>query len=78
MGFAIPDRHHTQVKYEQQGKRSFTAWVRTDEDCDGEYDVSLQDEVARAFVAHLEQRVATQNEPVVSYGNKEMKWLIRD
>lgn len=37
-----------------------------------------QDEVARAFVAHLEKRVATQNEPVVSYGNKEMKWLIRE
>ena len=37
-----------------------------------------QDEVARAFVAHLEKRVATQKEPVVSYGNKEMKWLIRD
>ena len=37
-----------------------------------------QDEVARAFVAHLEKRVATQSDPVVSYGNKEMKWLIRD
>ena len=37
-----------------------------------------QDEVARAFVAHLEKRAATQNEPVVLYGNKEMKWLIRD
>ncbi len=37
-----------------------------------------QDEVARAFVVHLEKRVATQNEPVVSYGNKEMKWLIRE
>ena len=37
-----------------------------------------QDEVARAFVAHLQKRVATQNESVVSYGNKEMKWLIRD
>jgi len=36
-----------------------------------------QHEVARAFVAHLEKRVATQNEPVVSYGNKEMKELIR-
>ena len=36
-----------------------------------------QDEVARAFVAHLEKRAATQNEPVVLYGNKEMKWLIR-
>ena len=37
-----------------------------------------QDEVARAFVAHLEKRVALQNESVVSYGNKEMKWLIRE
>ncbi len=36
-----------------------------------------QDEVARAFVAHLEKGVAVQNEPVVSYGNKEMKSLIR-
>jgi uncharacterized protein YbjT (DUF2867 family) len=35
----------------------------------------LQEEVAQAFVAHLEKRVATQNEPVVSYGNKEMKLL---
>jgi uncharacterized protein YbjT (DUF2867 family) len=37
-----------------------------------------QDEVARAFVAHLEKRVGTQSEPVVSYGNKEMKWLIQE
>ena len=37
-----------------------------------------QDEVARAFVAHLEKRVASQNKPVVTYGNKEMKWLIRN
>ena len=37
-----------------------------------------QDEVALAFVAHLEKRVARQNEPVVSYGNQEMKWLIRN
>jgi uncharacterized protein YbjT (DUF2867 family) len=37
-----------------------------------------QDEVARAFAAHLEKRVAAQNEPVVSYGNKEMKALIRE
>lgn len=36
-----------------------------------------QDEVARAFLAHLEKRVAVQHDPVVSYGNKEMKWLIR-
>ena len=35
-----------------------------------------QEEVAQAFVAHLEKRVATQNEPVVSYGNREMKLLI--
>ena len=37
-----------------------------------------QEEVGRAFVAHLEKRVAVQREPVVSYGNKEMKWLIRE
>jgi len=35
-----------------------------------------QEEVAQAFVAHLEKRVAMQKEPVVSYGNKEMKLLI--
>lgn len=37
-----------------------------------------QDEVARAFGAHLEKRVAAQNEPVVAYGNREMKRLIRE
>jgi len=37
-----------------------------------------QNDVARAFVAHLEKRVTFQNNPVVSYGNKEMKWLIRN
>ena len=37
-----------------------------------------QDDVARAFAAHLEKRVASQSEPVVSYGNKEMKSLIRE
>jgi len=37
-----------------------------------------QDDLARAFVAHLEKRAPTQNEPVVSYGNKEMKALIRE
>ncbi|MFC1490239.1 hypothetical protein ACFL6K_03420 [Candidatus Latescibacterota bacterium] len=36
-----------------------------------------QDDVARSFVAHLEKRVASQDTPVVSYGNKEMKGLIR-
>ncbi len=35
-----------------------------------------QDELARAFVAHLEKRVAAQNAPVVLYGNKEMKQLL--
>ncbi len=35
-----------------------------------------QDEVAQAFMAHLEKRVNTQNQPVVSYGNEEMKLLI--
>ena len=37
-----------------------------------------QNEVAKAFVAHLEKGVALQNNPVVSYGNKEMKLLLRD
>jgi uncharacterized protein YbjT (DUF2867 family) len=37
-----------------------------------------QDDLARAFVAHLEKRAAVQQEPVVYYGNKEMKWLIRE
>lgn len=36
-----------------------------------------QDEIAQAFVAHLEKRAAAQSERVVSYGNKEMKGLIR-
>ncbi len=36
-----------------------------------------QDEIARAFVAHLENQVATQTESVVCYGNREMKRLIR-
>nr|VFJ45885.1 MAG: NAD(P)H-binding [Candidatus Kentron sp. DK]VFJ47608.1 MAG: NAD(P)H-binding [Candidatus Kentron sp. DK] len=35
-----------------------------------------QDEVAQAFVAHLEKRAALQTEPVVSYGNKDMKLLL--
>ncbi len=35
-----------------------------------------QKEVAKAFVAHIEKRVATQKESVVSYGNMEMKSLI--
>jgi hypothetical protein len=37
-----------------------------------------QDEVAQAFVAHLENRVSLQNEPVVSYGNKDMKLLLSE
>jgi hypothetical protein len=36
-----------------------------------------QTEVARAFVAHLEKGLGLQTDPVVSYGNKEMKALIR-
>lgn len=36
-----------------------------------------QDELARAFVAHLEKKAVAQRDPVVYYGNKEMKWLIR-
>ncbi len=37
-----------------------------------------QKEVAQAFVAHLEKGVAFQNKPVISYGNKEMKLLLKD
>ncbi len=37
-----------------------------------------QDEIARAFVAHLEKNVVSQDQPVVSYGNKEMKRLISE
>jgi len=37
-----------------------------------------QEEVAQAFVAHLENRVALQNEPIVSYENKDMKLLLLD
>jgi uncharacterized protein YbjT (DUF2867 family) len=37
-----------------------------------------QDDLARAFVAHLEKRAAAQHEPAVYYGNKEMKQLIRE
>lgn len=37
-----------------------------------------QEEVAQAFVAHLEKGVPLQNEPIVSYGNKEMKFLLMD
>ena len=37
-----------------------------------------QEQVAQAFVAHLEKGVAMQNESVVSYGNKEMKMLISE
>ncbi|MBT3300294.1 MAG: NAD(P)H-binding protein [Candidatus Marinimicrobia bacterium] len=37
-----------------------------------------QEDVAKAFVAHLEKRVALQNKSVVSYENKEMKLLISE
>lgn len=37
-----------------------------------------QEEVAQAFVAHLEKGLPLQNDPVVSYGNKEMKLLLKD
>jgi len=35
-----------------------------------------QDDVARAFVAHLEKKAEFQKQPVAAYGNKEMKQLI--
>jgi len=34
-----------------------------------------QEEVARAFLKHLEKEAARQEDPVVSYGDKEMKLL---
>jgi uncharacterized protein YbjT (DUF2867 family) len=37
-----------------------------------------QEELAQAFVEHLVKRAAAQHEPVVFYGNKEMKALIRE
>jgi hypothetical protein len=37
-----------------------------------------QNEIAKAFVAHLEKGLDLQRGPVVSYGNKEMKLLIKD
>ena len=37
-----------------------------------------QEEVAKAFVVHLEKRAALQSEHVVSYGNKDMKLLLLD
>ena len=38
----------------------------------------LQEEVARAFVAHLENKVDYQKDSVIAYGNKEMKQLIAE
>ena len=37
-----------------------------------------QNEVARAFVAHLKRGLAVEGQAVVSYGNKEMKGLLHD
>ncbi len=37
-----------------------------------------QEDVAKAFVAHLEKRVTLQNKSVISYENKEMKMLISE
>jgi len=37
-----------------------------------------QEELAQAFVEHLVKRADTQREPVVFYGNKEMKQLVRE
>lgn len=36
-----------------------------------------QDELAQAFVAHLGKKVASQRDPVVAYGNREMKRLLQ-
>jgi nucleoside-diphosphate-sugar epimerase len=35
-----------------------------------------QDEIARAFVAHLEKKADLQKESVIAYGNRDMKLLI--
>ncbi len=35
-----------------------------------------KDEVAQAFVIHLEKKVVNQKDSVISYGNKEMKLLL--
>lgn len=37
-----------------------------------------QEDLAQAFVLHLEKRVAAQSDPIVAYGNAEMKKLIRE
>jgi hypothetical protein len=37
-----------------------------------------QDELARAFVAHLEKRATVQGDRIVSYGNRDMKRLLRE
>ncbi|MDE3155035.1 MAG: hypothetical protein KGN76_08020 [Acidobacteriota bacterium] len=37
-----------------------------------------QEEIGQAFATHLENRVARQTEPVVSYENREMKRLVRE
>ncbi|MDH5655659.1 MAG: hypothetical protein OEZ34_07110, partial [Spirochaetia bacterium] len=37
-----------------------------------------QEEIGRAFAAHLEKIAPTQTEPVIVYGNKEMKQLIHN
>ena len=36
-----------------------------------------QNELAQAFVTHLEKITTSQDKPVVTYGNKEMKALVR-
>ena len=38
----------------------------------------LQEEVAQAFVTHLEKKVVFQKQSVIAYGNKEMKLLISE
>ncbi len=57
--------------------RWITAFTRVIPDSLGWGNIE-QGEVARAFVAHLEKKVAMQNTPVVTYGNKEMKGLLLD
>lgn len=52
-----------------------TALTRLIPDSLGWGNIRLE-EVAQAFVAHLENRAALQTEPVASYGNREMKMLL--
>ena len=63
------------------GNAHTPAWVtwftRLIPDSLGWGNIALTD-LAKAFAAHLEKRAPAQTQPVVCYGNREMKALIRD